>query len=154
MPDIRIEREHGLGLVRARQLAQRWAEEAEQRLSVRCEIEEGRSEDVVRFSRPGVNGRVRVTADRFELEASLGFLLAAFRGAITREVEAQVDAVLAKAPHPARATASREGGKAGAKAAGGTAARAPAKATGGTASKLAAAKAAVKATTAKKRSAR
>src|SRR6516225_7118693 len=107
MPDIRVEREHGLGLARARQIARQWADEAEQRLSMRCEIEEGRSEDIVRFSRPGVNGRVRVTAERFELEASLGFLLAAFRGTITREVEAHVDSVLAAMPKAGRAAASR-----------------------------------------------
>ena len=103
MADIRIERDHGLGLARARQLARQWAEEAEQRLQLRCETEERRSEDIVHFSRPGVTGRVRVTAERFELEASLGFLLVAFRGTITREIESHLDGVLAEMPHPSRA---------------------------------------------------
>ena len=110
MPDIRIVREHGLGLARARQLARQWSDEAEQRLKLRCEIEEGRGEDVVRFSRPGVDGRVRVTAERFELEADLGFLYAAFSRTIGAEIESHLDAVLAALPPAPQA--ARKGAKA------------------------------------------
>jgi putative polyhydroxyalkanoate system protein len=146
MADIRIERDHGLGLARARQVARQWAEEAEQRLQLRCETEEGRSEDVVHFSRPGVTGRLRVTAERFDLEASLGFLLSAFRGTITREIESHLDGVLAEVPRPARAA-----GKAGAKVDGG-AAKAAAKT--GTAAKSAPKTPAKSAAAAKKRAMR
>ena len=148
MPDIRIERDHGLGLTRARQLARQWADEAERRLQVRCETEEGRSEDIVRFTRPGVNGRVRVTAERFELEATLGFLFVAFRVTIAREIESHLDGVLAAVPPPSRSVAHREGGRAGARA-DGKATKAPAKAAA-----PAAAKPKAKAGAAKKRAVR
>ena len=71
MPDIHIEREHSLGLPRARELAFKWAEAAEARLQMECTYEEGKASDLVSFTRSGVNGELRVTKDRFELHARL-----------------------------------------------------------------------------------
>ena len=96
MPDIHIEREHALGLPRARQLAFRWAEAAEAKFAMNCAYEEGMSSDLVNFSRPGVNGELRVTADSFELHARLGFLLGAFKARIEREIVHNLDELLAQ----------------------------------------------------------
>ena len=56
---------------------------------------EGAEGDVVEFTRAGVDGRLAVTADAFELRAKLGFLLGAFRDRIESEIEENLDALLA-----------------------------------------------------------
>jgi putative polyhydroxyalkanoate system protein len=94
VPDIHISREHDLGLVQARQLAFRWAETAEERLGMECAYEEGKSTDRVSFTRSGVNGELKVTADRFELDARLGFLLGAFKDRIEKEIVKNLDLLL------------------------------------------------------------
>ena len=95
MPDIHISRDHSLGLAQARKLAFRWAEAAEQNLGVECTYEEGKAEDVVSFTRAGANGELKVTRDRFELDARLGFLLGAFRERIEGEIVKNLDLLLA-----------------------------------------------------------
>jgi len=95
MPDIRIRREHTLGLAKARKVALKWAEAAEQKFQMECTILEGKSGDTVEFTRSGVNGTLDVAADHFELNAKLGFLLGAFAKTIEREIEANLDELLA-----------------------------------------------------------
>ena len=75
MPDLKISRQHALGLPQARKVAFQWAEHAEQKLDMACTYEEGKTSDVVQFSRSGVDGTLKVTASSFELHAKLGFLL-------------------------------------------------------------------------------
>ena len=94
MPDIHIEREHALGLPKARALAFRWAEAAEEKLDMECTYEEGKTSDLVSFSRSGVNGELRVTRDRFELHARLGVLLGVFRERIEGEIVKNLDLLL------------------------------------------------------------
>lgn len=94
MPDIQITREHSLGLAQARKLAFRWAETAEAKLDMECVYEEGKTEDVVSFQRPGASGALRVTKDKFELEARLGLLLGVFKGRIESEIVKNLDALL------------------------------------------------------------
>ena len=94
MPDIHIEREHSLGLPRARELAFKWAETAESRLGMACTYEEGRTSDLVSFTRSGVNGELRVTKDRFELHARLGFMIGVFKDRIENEIERNLDELL------------------------------------------------------------
>jgi putative polyhydroxyalkanoate system protein len=94
VPDIHIEREHALGLARARALAFKWAETAEEKLSMECTYEEGKTSDLVSFTRSGVNGELRVTKDRFELHARLGFLLGAFKERIQTEITRNLDELL------------------------------------------------------------
>ncbi len=98
MADIHIHRAHSLGLAKARKMASKWAEAAEQRFSMECTVVEGKTHDVVEFTRTGVQGRLVVEADAFDLTAKLGFLVAAFAGTIESEIEAQIDALLAAAP--------------------------------------------------------
>ena len=102
MPDIHIQRDHKLGLPQARKLAFRWAELAEEKFSMECTYEEGKTSDTVSFTRSGVNGELKVTKDRFELDARLGFLLGAFKDRIEGEIVKNLDELLAQnEPHKA-----------------------------------------------------
>ena len=96
MPDIQIHRDHTLGLVEARKLAFRWAELAEQKFDMACSYEEGKTSDLVSFSRSGVHGELKVTAERFELDARLGFLLGVFKDRIESEIVKNLDELLAQ----------------------------------------------------------
>ncbi|MEO6625177.1 MAG: polyhydroxyalkanoic acid system family protein [Burkholderiaceae bacterium] len=111
MADLHIVRNHTLGLAKARKIAFDWAEQVERDFSMECTYEEGRSADLVRFKRSGVEGELQVTKDRFELDARLGFLLGAFKGRIEAEVVKLLDTLLPKepvTPKPARKAAARK----------------------------------------------
>lgn len=103
MPDIKIHRDHSLGLERAREVAWQWAEQAEAKFDMECTVIEGQTSDTVEFTRSGVNGRLIVAADHFDLEAKLGFLLGAFAKTIEGEITKNLDTLLA----PAAAKASK-----------------------------------------------
>jgi putative polyhydroxyalkanoate system protein len=106
MPDIRIRREHALGLAKAREIAWKWAEEVEQRFGMECSVIEGGLSDTVEFTRAGVHGELIVAADHFDLRAKLGFLLGAFSKTIEREILANLDALLkGSVPAPKKASA-------------------------------------------------
>jgi putative polyhydroxyalkanoate system protein len=94
VPNIHITREHSLGLAAARKLAFRWAETAEQQLEMECVYEEGKSSDLVTFTRPGVNGELKVTKDSFVLDARLGMLLGVFKDRIESEIVKNLDKLL------------------------------------------------------------
>lgn len=98
MPDLRIQREHALGLQRARDIASRWVDEAQSRFHISCECEPGDQGDTIRFQGPGVSGTLRVAADAFELQAKLGFLLGPFRARIEEEIGRNLDALLDRPP--------------------------------------------------------
>ena len=124
MPDIHIQRDHSLGLPEARKLAFRWAEVAEEKFDMACSYEEGKTSDLVSFSRSGVNGELKVTADTFELDARLGFLLGVFKERIETEIVKNLDELLAH-EEPLKAldvAAARHSTKAQARPAGKTAA--------------------------------
>jgi putative polyhydroxyalkanoate system protein len=95
MPDIRIHRDHTLGLAKARKVAWKWAEQVERDFGMECTVIEGRDSDTVEFTRAGVDGRLIVAADHFDLNAKLGFLLGAFSNTIESEIEKNLDALLA-----------------------------------------------------------
>ena len=100
MADLHILRPHQLGLLKARQLALRWVEQAQTGFGLQCTYEEGQREDEVSFSRPGVDGTLVVSHDRFELNLTLGFLLGAFKDRIEREIVSNFDALLATEAAP------------------------------------------------------
>jgi putative polyhydroxyalkanoate system protein len=104
MPDLKIHREHRLGLAKARKVAWAWAEQAEQKFDMQCSVLEGELSDTVEFVRSGVKGRLIVAADHFDLDAKLGFLLGAFSKTIEREIERELDALLAQSSAPAKKT--------------------------------------------------
>ena len=95
MPELHILRQHSLGLPKARKIAFEWAEKAEKDLSMECTYQEGKTSDDVEFSRSGVKGTLKVTAEKFELNVTLGFLLGAFKGRIESEIVKNLDSLLA-----------------------------------------------------------
>jgi putative polyhydroxyalkanoate system protein len=97
MADIRIHREHALGLKRAREIAWDWAEQVEQKFDMECTVLEGKTSDTVEFSRSGVKGELIVTAEHFELHAKLGLLLGAFKNTIEAEIQKELDGLLSAA---------------------------------------------------------
>jgi putative polyhydroxyalkanoate system protein len=114
MADIHIHRTHRLGLARARKTAWQWAEAAEAKFGMACTVIEGTTSDVVEFTRTGVEGRLVVDAESFDLTARLGLILGPFRGRIEAGIEENVDAVIAAAT---KATTAKKkvAAKAGAK---------------------------------------
>ena len=98
MADLHIVRKHTLGLAKARKIALDWAEQVERDFGMECTYEEGRSADLVRFTRSGVQGELQVTKDRFELDARLGFLLGAFKGRIEAEIVKMLDTLMPQEP--------------------------------------------------------
>ncbi len=107
MPDIKISRQHTLGLVEARKVAYKWAEDSQTKLDMECTYEEGKSADEVQFTRSGVNGTLKVTATGFDLHAKLGFLLGAFKGKIESEIEKNLDTLLAQSAEKSTAAAKK-----------------------------------------------
>ena len=73
MADIRIHREHALGLPKARKVAWQWAEDVEKNFDMQCTVIEGDFSDTIEFTRSGVKGTLIVAADHFDLNAKLGF---------------------------------------------------------------------------------
>jgi putative polyhydroxyalkanoate system protein len=112
--EIRIHREHDLGLEEARKVAWKWAEEAERKFGMDCTVVEGDFSDTVEFARSGVKGQLIVAADHFDLQAKLGFLLGAFARTIETEIEKNLDDLLgarqalAKAPKAASNGAAKK----------------------------------------------
>ena len=96
MPEIKIHRDHALGLAKARKIALKWAEDVENDFGMDCTIIEGEFSDTVQFTRSGVNGTLIVAADHFDLNAKLGFLLGAFSKTIETEIKKNLDGLLAK----------------------------------------------------------
>ncbi len=101
MPDMHINRSHSLGLVKARAIAFKWAEQVEDKFDMDCTYEEGKTSDTVTFKRSGVNGTLEVTKDSFDLNAKLGFLLGAFKDKIQGEIEKNLDELLGASATPA-----------------------------------------------------
>ena len=96
MPDIRIHRDHTLGLEKARKVAWSWAEQVEAKFDMECTVLEGDTSDTVEFKRSGVSGQLIVADDHFDLHAKLGFLLGAFAKTIEAQIEKELDTLLAK----------------------------------------------------------
>lgn len=94
MPELKIEREHTLGLTGARAVAERWREQAEQEWGMTCASETGQNQDRMRFERSGVSGELTVTETRFDLQLKLGFLLGAYSGKIEEKIRANLDTLL------------------------------------------------------------
>lgn len=97
MAQLQVHRAHQLGLAEARERAYDWAAQAQREYGLAWDYTEGEAEDRVAFRRSGVSGELRVTADRFELDAQLGFLLSAYKGRIESQIAANLDKLLGPA---------------------------------------------------------
>ena len=96
MADLQLRREHNLGLARARKVALKWAEHVEKKLEMECTLYQGETSDTLEFKRSGVDGRMIVAADHFDVEAKLGLMFRPFLGMIEAETRKQLDEALAK----------------------------------------------------------
>ncbi len=96
MPDLKIRREHTLGLEPARRIARDWVDTAPRQYGMDCDYREGDTGDQASFARPGVSGALQVTATAFELDAKLGFLLGAYKARIEQEIGRNLDELLAR----------------------------------------------------------
>ncbi|MGP1629550.1 MAG: polyhydroxyalkanoic acid system family protein [Giesbergeria sp.] len=94
MSDIQIQRQHQLGLHKAREVVLQWAEKAEAKFDMECTYEEGNEQDTLYFTRAGIKGTLEVCADRFDFQAQLGFLVSAFKSSIEAELIEQLDSLL------------------------------------------------------------
>ncbi len=108
MADIRIHREHQLGLTKARKVAWQWAEDVEKKFDMECTVIEGEFSDTVEFTRSGVKGTLIVAGDHFDLNAKLGFLVGAFRHTIESEIERNLDKLLSVSARKAPAKKARK----------------------------------------------
>ena len=97
MPHIHIERKHQLSLAEARAMAVRWVAQAEDKFDMRCSYESGQDADSVVFKRSGVSGVFKLDAERFSIDATLGFLLGAFKDRIEQEIQRNLDTLLGQA---------------------------------------------------------
>lgn len=98
MGRLRIEREHSLGWLGARELAQTWLQAGELRWQLRCQRWLSDDQERIDFEGPGLKGQLWVLPQRFELDLELGFLLNAYRSRIETELQRQLDAALGTGP--------------------------------------------------------
>ena len=94
MPELKIHREHQLGLKAARAAAHRWAHEAEGEWGMQCRTEPGSRQDRIHFERSGVSGCLTVSGEHFDLQVKLGFMLGPLAGRIETQIRQSLDGLL------------------------------------------------------------
>ncbi|HET9046209.1 MAG TPA: polyhydroxyalkanoic acid system family protein [Casimicrobiaceae bacterium] len=94
MASILIARKHNLTHKQAKDVAEAIAKD----LNKRFDLDYTWDGDDIEFERAGVHGTMRVAKDSLSLEVSLGFLLIPLKPAIEREINAQLDSLLADKP--------------------------------------------------------
>lgn len=90
MASISIARKHALSHKKAKEVAEKIAQDLNQRFDLDYEWEG----DHVNFARPGVTGRMLVGKDKIKLDVQLGFLLAMLKPVIEKEITAQLDKLI------------------------------------------------------------
>jgi putative polyhydroxyalkanoate system protein len=98
MATISIAKKHHYTHKKAKDVAEKIAKD----LKRRFELDYAWDGDHVAFERPGVSGRMLVEKDRIALDVRLGFLLTPLKGAIEREIHAQLDLLITEDKHPAK----------------------------------------------------
>jgi putative polyhydroxyalkanoate system protein len=87
MADIAVQRDHTMGLKKAKAAAQKVADEMAESFDMESEWEG----NTLHFSRSGVTGQLTVTKSSVQMNAKLGFLLAAFKPKIEAQIEKNFD---------------------------------------------------------------
>jgi len=87
MARIHLQREHTLGLKKAKAAAQKVADEMSREFGMTCEWEG----NTLHFERTGVSGELCVSKSGIEMTAELGFLLSAFKARIEEQVHRNFD---------------------------------------------------------------
>ncbi len=90
MSDISLTRTHSLGLQGARTAAEKMVVRLQSQFGLSGKWEG----DTLHVNRPGVKGRLTVTATEMMLEITLGFLLSAMKSSIERAVQEEIDNAL------------------------------------------------------------
>ena len=96
MPVIQVQREHQLGMAQARRMAAQWRARVEQEFDMRCTVDKGKAQDGMAFERPGLKGRLLVTASQFDLQVQLGLLMGVFKQRIESEIIDTLDQLLSE----------------------------------------------------------
>ena len=92
MASISIAKQHALTHRKAKEAAEELAQDLKERFDLTYEWEG----DHVVFERPGVAGRMHVTATHIRLEVKLGLLLTPLKPTIEREIHTQLDKLSSK----------------------------------------------------------
>jgi len=87
MATISIGKKHQLSHKKAKEAAQKVAED----LKARFELEYEWEGDRIEFTRPGLEGELVVLKDEVRLDCKLGFLLSVLKPAIEKEVHKEFD---------------------------------------------------------------
>lgn len=87
MPSIDIRRKHGHSIKRAKAAVT----ETAAAIAKKFDIESSWAGNTLKFSRPGVDGKIRITEGEVHVTAELGFLLGMMKPAIEREIERHLD---------------------------------------------------------------
>jgi len=87
MSEIHLRRKHSIGLKKAKVAAQKVADDLAEEYGVQAQWEG----DLLRFSRSGVDGALKVSKNEVVLDAKLGFLLSAFRARIEEHINENFD---------------------------------------------------------------
>jgi putative polyhydroxyalkanoate system protein len=103
MSTISIAKKHHYSHKKAKDVAEKIAKDLKRRFALDYAWEG----DHVEFERPGVTGRMMVGKDRIALDVRLGFLLTPLKGAIEREIHAQLDKLIVD-DKPANAPAAQK----------------------------------------------
>ena len=112
MPILKITRQHTLSLAQAQSIANKWILDAERDFGMETVLDKtAESADNTNaslavshpqaerwnFERSGVHGSLVTSAQSFELELHLGFLLGAFQDKIKQQIEKNLDQLLGPA---------------------------------------------------------
>ena len=87
MSEIHLRRKHTIGMRKAKVAAQKVADDLAEEYGIEARWEG----DLLRFSRSGVHGALKVTRTEVVLDAKLGFLLSAFRARIEEHISENFD---------------------------------------------------------------
>lgn len=100
MADILIQRDHTLGMEKARAVAAQWQKDAESDWGMDCTYvanetnENGELQDRLNFERAGASGYLCVTATQLNMKLELGFLMASFKDKIEEKISSNLDKLL------------------------------------------------------------
>lgn len=91
MASISITRKHSLTQKKAKDVAEKIAKD----LRKRFDLDYAWHGDHIDFERPGVSGQMHVGKDNIKIDVQLGLLLGMLKPTIEREIDAQMDKLLA-----------------------------------------------------------
>lgn len=91
MSDIRLEKAHSFDFETARTKAKEWLAEANERLGLDVQYQEGETQDTATISKAGVNAKATLDASKIVFEAELAFLAKALKAPIANGIQEGLD---------------------------------------------------------------